>query len=216
MATQNNWPVEQYAAMNPEFFEEAVPVELPALTWRDIEHLADEVPDELVAAPAREEPEQEEEQPNERALKNRDIQARNQRYSAIDEQLTSVVVSDDLFALSPFMARDVRAFRAVIDSYLSERYKSGTKTMNYSGAGHGTRRAFKPLRLDFICDVELTAKKALNLAPKMQKQFQKYILENEGETWNQVSMYLRNRIETLVGKAFVKAGLYPLGRYFNE
>jgi hypothetical protein len=202
--------------VSPEFFENAEAVELPEASWQDAEDSVPETQEET-AAPAQEKEESEEHQPSASGLNQREWRARNQRYADLDEQLDSVVAVDDgPFTLSPFMAKELKAFRTVVSSYLNERHKSNVKVMNYSGAGHGTRQAYKPTQLDFMCDVELVSKKALKCSPQMLKDFQKHILMNEGKTWKEVSMYVRGKIEKHVGQAFEKAGLFPIGRYFNS
>ena len=85
----------------------------------------------------------------------------------------------------------------------------------YNGEGRGTRRAAKPCREDFFADVELVAKKALKLQPKLLQLFQKHIIKNEGETWDVVPTMTRGKISECVGAAFVAAKLYSVAAYFH-
>ncbi len=214
MATHNGWQDDLQAALNPSFFEEAEPVIVEEVSWHHAEKFVDET-DEVIALQAEEQI-SDEEQPSDAQLRQKQWEARTERYAALDEQLLSVLrTSDEPFALSPFMARDLKAFRTVISSYLRESQRSSTKTMNYTGETHGTRKAYKPTRLDFICDVELVAKRALKHSAKLTRIFQKAIVEESGEQWTAVPAKTRNKIEEVVGKNLNQAGMYPLSRYFS-
>jgi hypothetical protein len=206
------WCNDRDSAIFPEFFSDAVAIELPEVSWRDIESLAgesEEVSAEHDALPATEETE---EQKEERTAAEREYLVRQRHYADLDAQLSCVITDDNPFSVSPTMAREVKAFRTVVTSYCTIRNRSGVAVSRYSGEGHGTRKSYKPIHSDFLCDVELAAKKVLTR--NLHRVFQKCIVEETGEKWAGVPVNVRNAIEAKVGHAFSRAGMFPVARYF--
>ncbi len=207
------WCNDRDAALCPEFFENTEAVELPEVSWRDVESLAgesEEVSAEYAAPPAAEETE---EQQQERTAAEREYLVRQQHYADLDEQLSCVCIDENPFAVSPTMARQIKAFRSVVSTYCTMRNQSVVGIARYSGQASGTKKAHKPNRNDFYCDVELKAKKALT--QNLFSVFDKIILQEYGERWANVPANVRTAIEEKVGHAFSRAGMFPVSRYFS-
>jgi len=207
------WCNDRDAALCPEFFDNAEAVELPEVSWRDVESLAgesEEVSAEYAAPPAAEETE---EQQQERTAAEREYLVRQQHYADLDEQLSCVCIDENPFAVSPTMAREVKAFRMVVSAFITMRTQSVVGISRYSGQSAGAKKAHKPNRNDFFCDVELAAKKSLTR--NLHRVFQKCIVEEIGDKWSAVPMALRSAIEAKVGRVFRRAGMFPVARYFS-
>lgn len=209
MATAT-WCNDRDSAISPDFFSDAVAIELPEVSWRDVESLAGESEEASADLPAVEETQEQQEA---RTAAERQYLIRQKFYAELDAQLSSVRIDEILFAVSPTMAREVRAFRSVITTYFTMRSLSVVPIARYSGEPSATRRLHKPSQNDFFCDVEMKAKKALS--PTLFRLFEKIILQELGERWADVPANVRTKIESTVGTAFDKAHLFPVPRYFS-
>jgi hypothetical protein len=199
------WMTDRDAVLSPEFFSEADAIELPELSWRDVESLAGETGEEITAQrPAPEETEEQQEK------QTPEWRVRQKSYAELDAQLDCVCLDDILFAVTPTMAKEVRAFRSVVTMYFTIRSRSLVSIARYSGEPSGTKKLYKPNRHDFVCDVEMRAKKALT--PILFRLFDKIILQELGERWADVPAKVRNKIESAVGTAYDKAHMM---RYFS-
>jgi hypothetical protein len=203
------WCNDRDSAISPEFFSEAIAMELPEVSWRDVESLVGNSEEVTADLPAAEETE---EQQEERTVAEREYLVRQRHYADLDAQLSCVATDDNPFSVSPTMSREVKAFRSVVTSYCTIRNRSGVAIARYSGEGHGTRKSFKPIYSDFLCDVELQAKKSLT--GNLYRVFQKCIVEQIGENWVAAPLKVRSAIESKVGHAFSRAGMFPVARYF--
>jgi hypothetical protein len=208
MATAT-WCSDRDSAISPEFFSDAVAIEFPEVSWRDVETLAGDNEEATADLPAVEETQEQQEA---RTAAEREYLVRQRHYADLDAQLSCVITDDNPFSVSSTMAREVKAFRSVVTSYCTIRNRSGVAISRYSGEGHTTRKAYKPIYSDFLCDVELAAKKALT--GNLRKVFQKCIVEEIGEKWASVPVKVRSAIEAKVGHAFSRAGMFPVARYF--
>jgi hypothetical protein len=203
------WCNDRDSAISPDFFSDAVAIELPEVSWRDVESLAGDGQEVSAELPAAEETEEQQEV---RTVAEREYLVRQRHYADLDAQLSCVITDDNPFSVSPTMSREVKAFRSVVTSYCTIRNRSGVAIARYSGEGHGTRKSFKPIHSDFLCDVELAAKKALTR--NLHRVFQKCIVEETGEKWAGVPVKVRSAIEAKVGHAFSRAKMFPVARYF--
>ncbi len=209
MATAT-WCNDRDSAISPEFFSDAVAIDLPEVSWRDIESLAGESEETSAELPAQEENAA---QGAERTTAEREYLVRQQSYADLESQLACVCIDESPFAVSPTMLREVKAFRIVVSAYCLMRNQSVVGISRYSGQSAGAKKAHKPNRNDFFCDVELAAKKSLTR--HLHRVFQKCIVEEIAEKWTAVPMKLRSAIEAKVGHAFRRAGMFPVARYFS-
>jgi hypothetical protein len=207
----NDWLTDKDSVLSPEFFSNAEAIELPELTFRDVEDLAGDSDEVVSALPPEEETEQQAEQ---RTAAEREYLKRQRFYDSLDEQLGAVADDGNVFAVTATMSKPTRAFNQTVSTFLLMGNRSHSSISRYNGLQRGSRKAAKPSASDFCVDVELTAKRALRGTPALLAVFQKYILELEGERWEKVPMIVRGKIAEIVGKAFLKAKLCPLGRYF--
>ncbi len=206
-----------HEALFADFYSEALPIELPELSFMDVEGLVGAGEDEETAQPTTDDlPAAEEtvEQQEVRTAAEREYLVRQRHYADLDAQLSCVITDDNPFSVSPTMAREVKAFRSVVSRYCTMRNQSVLGIARYySGQAAGTRKAYKPNCNDFYCDVELKAKEALT--PNLFRLFDKKILQEFGERWADVPLSLRTVIESRVGLAFARARIFPLPRYFS-
>jgi len=204
------WCNDRDAALCPEFFSDAVAIDLPEVSWRDVESLAGVNGEVTAGLPAAEETE---EQREDRTIAEREYLVRRQHYADLEGQLACVCIDESPFAVSPTMSREVKAFRTVVSAFITMRSQSVVGISRYSGQSAGAKKAHKPNRNDFFCDVELAAKKSLTR--NLHRVFQKCIVEEIGDKWSAVPMALRSAIEAKVGRAFRRAGMFPVARYFS-
>jgi hypothetical protein len=78
------------------------------------------------------------------------------------------------------------------------------KSSNSKGSGH-----VRPTRIDFVSDVEITAKKILS-----RPQFRLFVSMINKKLIPETGKYAA--IEELLGEAFKRYGIYPLKEYFKE
>ena len=207
----SEWLTDKDSVLSPEFFSETNAIELPELSWRDVESVAEDNDEGFSAQlPAIEETGEQQEQ---RTEAEREWLVRQRSYAELDEQLACVCVDESPFAVSPTMARQIKAFRAVVNVYCTMRNQSVVGIARYSGLAAATKKLYTPNRNDFYCDVELKARKALS--PSLFRLFDKIILQELGERWAEVPAKVRTVIESRVGFAFDRAHLFPVARYFS-
>jgi hypothetical protein len=204
------WCNDRDAALCPEFFSEVVAKELPEVSWRDVESLAGHSEEVSAELPSEEENAAQE---AERTAAEREYLVRQRHYADLESQLACVCIDESPFAVSPTMAREVKAFRSVVSAYCTMRNQSVVGISRYSGQAGGTKKSHKPNRNDFFCDVELRAKKALT--KNLFRVFDKIILQELGERWVSVPTLVRSKIELRLGHAFDRTGMFPVARYFS-
>ena len=199
--------------LNPAFYSDALPVELPELSWHDAENLATQGDETEQAFEAQPEPieEVEEQQPAPRLARFRDAHDHQQRMWAehdarMDAELASVKIPE-------YKDRYQCAFHKVIDQRTHFLNRSTIRVQQYSDSGHVSPKASAPNRVDFIADAELVAKRALKDEPKLLRVFLHH-LESELEFWSDVPGDVRMQIEQTVGRAYIRMGLHPTSRYF--
>jgi hypothetical protein len=199
--------------MNPEFFSEAQPVELPELSWQDVENLAAKDDEAEQFSETQPEPieEVEEQQPAPRLARFRDAHDHKQRMWAehdarMDAELASVRIPE-------YKTRYQCAFHKVIDQRTHFLNRSTVRVQQYSDSGHGSRKASAPNRMDYIADSELVSKRTLKGNPKLLRVFLNH-MGTEFEFWSDVPGDVRVQIEQMVGRAYIRAGLHPASRYF--
>ena len=221
MGTGAMWS-DLHTEMNPEFFSEAQPVELPELSWQDVENLAakDDEP-EKVSETQQPEPEPEPSDPAKKA------EEREQRIKVAERCFDRTTYDNKLRGWSrqdramdeelaqtngkfQHLDRYPCAFHAVVSQRIVFLHASGVKVRAYSGSGKNGRAN----TIDFIADAELVAKRALKDSPTLWRVFQEEILVNGTETWQAVPIETRAQIEQTVGRAYIRAGLHPKSRYF--
>jgi hypothetical protein len=203
------WASDKDAAFNPTFFADAEAVELPEVTWRDVEDFAVESVNADLPA---EEPKERQEQ---RRAAERQHLVNQRHYDALESQLADVVTSESLFAVTSTMGANQRAFNTVCSTYFAVRNSSMLKVSRYNGQGTGVTKRSLPNKQDFFCDVELVGKRALKEQPALLCIFLHHIIELEGEEWTQIHYKTREAIAKRVGSQYVRCGLYPLGAYFH-
>lgn len=108
------------------------------------------------------------------------------------------------------------AFDAVIDHYQSLRFSTGAiRGLDYSKSGQGTNNA-NVLRVspsDFVCDVELAGRRALEANPHLYSRFRDcYVLCIEEPDTQDIDI---DTIRTRVGAAFTKRRMSPPSAYFK-
>jgi hypothetical protein len=209
--TVNDWPSDQHEVFNAEFYDNGAAIEVhEEPTWRDLEDAAGDT-DEIVAVLTAPEEEQEEEQG---ASSDHEYLRRQQRYADLDKQLDAVGDAGP-FNISPTMNRPTRAFFTVVSTFFNLQNRTMTGISKYNGEQRGTRRVVKPSTSDFIVDVELAARRALAAHKNLQRVFDKHIVELEGTEWEKVPLMVRSALVELVGKEFVRSGIFPCGAYFH-
>jgi hypothetical protein len=197
----------------PAFYSDVQPVELPELTFRDVENLAAQDDETEQAFEAQPEPieEVEEQQPAPRLARFKDAHDHKQRMWAehdarMDAELASVRIPE-------YKDRFQCAFHKVIDQRTHFLNRSTVRVQQYSDSGHGSRKASAPNRMDYIADSELVSKSALKGNPKLLRVFLNH-MGTEFEFWSDVPGDVRVQIEQTVGRAYIRAGLHPTSRYF--
>src|SRR6267143_2877333 len=129
MATAT-WCNDRDAALSPEFFSEADAIELPEVSWRDVESLAGDNEETSAELPAEEENAAQE---AERTAVEREYLVRQQHYADLESQLACVITDDNPFSVSPTMSREVKAFRTVVSAFITMRNQSVVGISRYSG-----------------------------------------------------------------------------------
>lgn len=211
----SGWQADQHAAFHPDFLSEAEAVEFKEVepSWHDVEDFAatfaPEAEEQETAEPSEEEPETEERKAE------RGYLVRQRLYADLDSQLATVANDGNAFTVTPTMSKPTRAFCLVVGAFLAMRNGSTASISRYSDEGKGTKNWNAPTRVDFVADVEITAKRALKLQPALLNLFVDHILELDGEQWDKVPMLKRSKISDLVGNAFMAAKIHPAGGYFH-
>jgi hypothetical protein len=208
----------------PAFYSDVQPVELPELSWQDVENLAAKDDDaEQVSETQQPEPEPEPIDPakeaaeREQRIKNAercfdrttyDNQLRSwaRQDRAMDEELASGNVR--------YLDRHRIAFHKVIGQRNSLVHRSTVKVQQFEDKGSAKRKASAPNRIDCIVDTESVAKRALKDEPKLLRTFLHH-LQGDFEFWEGVPADIRVQIEHRVGWWFIRAGLHPANRYWS-
>ena len=223
MGTGAMWS-DLHTEMNPEFFSEAQPVELPELSWQDVENLAakdDET--EQVSEPQQPEPEPEHVDPARKAEEREqrikfaqrcfdrttyDNQLR--RWARQDSEMDDELASGNV----RYLDRHRIAFHKIIGQRNSLVHRSTLKVQQYEDKGCAKRKASAPNRIDCIVDTENVAKRALKDEPKLLRSFLHH-LQSDFEFWEGVPADIRVQIEHRVGWWFIRAGMHPADRYWG-
>jgi hypothetical protein len=110
------------------------------------------------------------------------------------------------------------SFDEVIAHYQELKHSSeaGIKGTDYStmhDSSGNVANVVTVSKTDFICDVELAVRRALDSEPELLQEFSKvyvHLVKPENTQTPEI-----DRIRTLVGKAFVEGKLYPAKSYFK-
>ena len=112
-----------------------------------------------------------------------------------------------------FAERFLMAFSGVVGERANCLNQTATRMLR-----QGVDKSWLPNRMDFTADTELVAKRALQEFPALWKAFRENILDRQlgVEEWEeQTPSEQRMSVELVVGHAYLKAGMYPLSRYFS-
>jgi hypothetical protein len=205
----NDWSAGQHEALNTDFYADAHAMELPELTFRDVEDFAVESANVDLSA------EEAQEEQTQRRAAERQYLVNQRHYDALESQLGYVETSESVFAVTSTMSKAERAFNSVCSTYFALRNSSMVAVSRYNGLGKSVKKAEMPNKQDFFCDCELVGRRALKEQPNLLKLFLHHIIELEGEDWAAVHYNTRAAIAKRVGSEFVRCGLYPLGAYFS-
>jgi hypothetical protein len=134
-----------------------------------------------------------------------------------DLEVTAVQYTDTAetrFAVNPLEPKYSKAFKHVCVHYFDVRGASAVSAFRFSEV-RGSRREFLPSRSDFIVDVELCGKRALNGDPSLLKLWKSFIVADLGEHVDNIPLEQWSLLTQRVGIEFVKSKLHPLGFYFG-
>jgi hypothetical protein len=221
MATAMAWLDCKDEVAAPEFFENAVAVELPELSWRDAESATGELetnveqqaePEPQTADPAKEAAERERRITNaERCFDKTKHDSRLRWYKAQDRRMDTELASGKI----QYFDRHRIAFFKVVEQFITFKNRSTLKVQQYEAdKGKPTLKPATPNRVDFLVDVENVGKKALKDSPVLALMFLREAIQNELENWQSVPADMRTQIEHRVGWWFIRAGLHPSDRYW--